>query len=439
MDVIPNSIKEISSGKFEILIMIETVLKVENLSKQYRLGEVGTGTLSHDLKKWWYLTRGKEDPYLKIGEVNDRTKSSESEYVWALQNINFEVEQGEALGIIGRNGAGKSTLLKLLSKTTTPTQGNIKVKGRIASLLEVGTGFHPEMTGRENVFLNGSILGMTRKEIKQQFDAIVDFAGVERYIDTPVKRYSSGMHVRLAFAVAAHLESEILIVDEVLAVGDAEFQAKCLGKMKDISGNNGRTVLFVSHNMGAVQQLCTTSLVISNGQSVFRGSANKGIDFYLNTGNKSNEACYYNKAPKSTDVLSIRVLNEDTRLPTNNFKYLDNIQLEFMVCMEQLHKVSLLSFKMKDQTERIIFSSEFLLNSVYTKDGNYTLIATIPGGILVPNQYFPTVALSIPNVEYISYLDSPVSFTIEETGSAFSQYDGSNYGCVFINCKWDTA
>lgn len=436
MDVIPNSIKEISSGKFEILIMIETVLKVENLSKQYRLGEVGTGTLSHDLKKWWYLTRGKEDPYLKIGEVNDRTKSSESEYVWALQNINFEVEQGEALGIIGRNGAGKSTLLKLLSKTTTPTQGNIKVKGRIASLLEVGTGFHPEMTGRENVFLNGSILGMTRKEIKQQFDAIVDFAGVERYIDTPVKRYSSGMHVRLAFAVAAHLESEILIVDEVLAVGDAEFQAKCLGKMKDISGNNGRTVLFVSHNMGAVQQLCTTSLVISNGQSVFRGPAHKGIDFYLNTGNKSSEACYINEFPKPTDIVCVRVLNEKEKMPAFNFRYQDNILIEFTVCIEQNYKDCFLIFRMKDQTERVIFSSEFGINTVYTVPGRYVITASIPGGILVPNHYIPIVALHIPNVEYISYLESSVGFVIEETGSDFLAYAGTNYGCVFVNCEW---
>ena len=416
--------------------MSETVLKVENLSKQYRLGEVGTGTLSHDLKKWWYTARGKENPYLKIGEVNDRTKSAESDYVWALQGINFEVSQGEVLGIIGRNGAGKSTLLKLLSKTTTPTSGNIKVKGRIASLLEVGTGFHPEMTGRENVFLNGSILGMTRREIKRQFDAIVDFAGVERYIDTPVKRYSSGMHVRLAFAVAAHLESEILIVDEVLAVGDAEFQTKCLGKMKDISGNNGRTVLFVSHNMGAVQQLCTTSLVISNGQTAFRGSANEGIDFYLNSGNKSNEACYFKEFPKPTDIVSIRVLDDGKKTPSFNFRHNDNILIEFTVCIEQNYKDCFLIFRMKDQTERVIFSSEFGIGSIYTVPGQYVITVSIPGSILVPNHYIPIIALHIPNVEYITYLESSVGFVIEETGSNFSPYAGTNYGCVFINCEW---
>lgn len=241
------------------------VLKAENISKQYRLGQVGTGTLSHDLNRMWHKMRGKDDPYLKIGETNNRAEKGKSEYVWSLQNINFEIEQGDAVGIIGRNGAGKSTLLKLLSKVTKPTSGKIYTRGRIASLLEVGTGFHPEMTGRENVYLNGAILGMTRKEISRKFDEIVDFSGVERYIDTPVKRYSSGMYVRLAFAVAAHLESEILIVDEVLAVGDAEFQKKCLGKMGDVTKGEGRTVLFVSHNMTAVKHFAAMEFYWKKG------------------------------------------------------------------------------------------------------------------------------------------------------------------------------
>jgi lipopolysaccharide transport system ATP-binding protein len=244
---------------------MSAVIKVENLSKQYRLGQVGTGTISHDMNRWWHKIRGKEDPYLKIGEANDRTVKGGSEYVWALKDINFEVQQGEVLGIIGRNGAGKSTLLKILSRTTSPTTGSVKIKGRVASLLEVGTGFHPELSGRDNIFLNGAILGMTRREIQSKFDEIVDFAGVERYIDTPVKRYSSGMYVRLAFAVAAHLDPEILIVDEVLAVGDAEFQKKCLGKMKDVSVNQGRAILFVSHNLPAIRQLCSTGFYLING------------------------------------------------------------------------------------------------------------------------------------------------------------------------------
>ncbi len=260
---------------------MSTVIKVENLSKQYRLGDVGTGTLSHDLKRWWYKARGKEDPYLQIGEVNDRSTKGESDYVWALKDINFEVKAGEVLGIIGRNGAGKSTLLKILSKTTAPTTGRVKVKGRIASLLEVGTGFHPELSGRENIFLNGAILGMTKQEIKSKFDEIVDFSGVERYIDTPVKRYSSGMYVRLAFAVAAHLEPEILIVDEVLAVGDAEFQKKCLGKMKDVSVNEGRTVLFVSHNMAAIENLCSNGILLMNSKIHISGDTKLVIKKYL--------------------------------------------------------------------------------------------------------------------------------------------------------------
>lgn len=244
---------------------MSTVIKVENIGKQYRLGTIGTGTLGHDLNRWWARVRGKEDPFLVLGESNDRTQKGSSDLVWALRDINFEVQQGDVVGIIGRNGAGKSTLLKILSRTTTPTTGSFMAKGRIASLLEVGTGFHPELTGRENVYLNGAIMGMKKAEITRKFDEIIDFSGVERYLDTPVKRYSSGMYVRLAFAVAAHLEPEILIMDEVLAVGDAEFQKKCLGKMKDVSVNEGRTVLFVSHNMSAVKQLCTRGIILSKG------------------------------------------------------------------------------------------------------------------------------------------------------------------------------
>ena len=256
------------------------VIKIESVSKQYRLGQVGTGTISHDLNRWWHRLRGKDDPYLKVGETNDRTSKGVSDYVWALNDISFDVKQGEVLGIIGRNGAGKSTLLKILSRVTQPSSGAIHVRGRIASLLEVGTGFHPELTGRENIFLNGAILGMSKHEIRSKFDEIVAFSGVEKYIDTPVKRYSSGMYVRLAFAVAAHLEPEILIVDEVLAVGDAEFQKKCLGKMKDVS-TQGRTVLFVSHNMLAIKSLCTSGVWLHNGTVESIGGIEQVVDAYL--------------------------------------------------------------------------------------------------------------------------------------------------------------
>ena len=261
--------------------MSDISIKFENVSKQYRLGKIGTGTISHDLNRWWAKIRGKEDPYLKIGQVNDRSLKATSKYVWALKGFDYEVKQGEVLGIIGKNGAGKSTLLKILSRVTSPTTGMITARGRIASLLEVGTGFHPEMTGRENIYMNGSIMGMTKKEITSKFDEIVDFAGTEKYIDTPVKRYSSGMTVRLGFAIAAHLEPEILVVDEVLAVGDAEFQKKALGKMQEVSSDKGRTVLFVSHNMPAVKSLCTKGILLKNGEIDFVGSAEETVDKYL--------------------------------------------------------------------------------------------------------------------------------------------------------------
>jgi len=257
-------------------------IKVQDLSKAYQLGDFGTGTISRDIERTWAKLRGKEDPFLKIGETNDRSVKGTSDVVWSLKDLNFEIEQGDAVGIIGRNGAGKSTLLKILSRVTSPTTGSVKIKGRIASLLEVGTGFHPELTGRENIYLNGAILGMRKAEIKRKFDEIVDFSGVERYVDTPVKRYSSGMYVRLAFAVAAHLESEILIIDEVLAVGDAEFQKKCLGKMGDVSKGEGRTVLFVSHNMDSIRALCNKGMVLNNGGLFYNGDVNNAIGSYLN-------------------------------------------------------------------------------------------------------------------------------------------------------------
>jgi lipopolysaccharide transport system ATP-binding protein len=258
--------------------MSDIVIRVENLSKKYTLGTIGTGTLYKDLNLWWYKTLGKKNPYAKIDETGDF--QSESEH-WALRDVSFEIKQGDAVGVIGKNGAGKSTLLKILSRITTPTSGNIKIKGRVASLLEVGTGFHGELTGRENIYLNGAILGMSKNYINSKMEEIIEFSGVSKYIDTPVKRYSSGMYVRLAFAVAAHLEPEILVVDEVLAVGDAEFQKKCLGKMNDVSKNEGRTVLFVSHNMASVQNLCRSGIVLNKGQLFYSGTAKDSIAQYL--------------------------------------------------------------------------------------------------------------------------------------------------------------
>lgn len=275
---------------------MEPAIKIENLSKQYRLGLIGTGTLISDVNRWWHLIRGKEDPLLKVGDINDRTKKGNSNFVWALKDINMEIPQGEILGIIGKNGAGKSTLLKILSQVTVPSTGKITYKGRIGSLLEVGTGFNPELTGKENIYLNGAILGMRKKEIDRKLDEIIDFSGCERYIDTPVKRYSSGMTVRLGFAVAAFLEPEILVVDEVLAVGDAEFQRKAIGKMQDVSNKDGRTVLFVSHNLNSILQLCPKTVLFENGMLKVYDNTRKVIDRYLSDAESNN---YYREGSQS--------------------------------------------------------------------------------------------------------------------------------------------
>ena len=288
--------------------MSNIAIEFEHVSKQYRLGLVSTKTLSHDIRRFWITNvLGKEDPYLKIGETNDRASKGNSEYVWALRDIDFKVEQGDVVGIIGKNGAGKSTLLKLLSRVTGPTTGTIRAHGRIGSLLEVGTGFHQEMTGRENIYLNGAILGMTRREIDRKLDEIIDFSGCERYIDTPVKRYSSGMTVRLGFAVAAFLEPEILVVDEVLAVGDAEFQKKAIGKMKDVSHGQGRTVLFVSHNMASVKALCTRGVLLENGMVKYMGGIKDTVDYYIGEGGSSGNQYFDDLATApGNDVIRIK-------------------------------------------------------------------------------------------------------------------------------------
>lgn len=364
-------------------------LKAENISKQYRLGQVGTGTLSHDLNRFWHKVRGKEDPYLKIGETNDRTTKGDSEYVWSLRDVNFEIEQGDAVGIIGRNGAGKSTLLKLLSKVTKPTTGKIYTQGRIASLLEVGTGFHPEMTGRENVYLNGAILGMTRKEITRKFDEIVDFSGVERYIDTPVKRYSSGMYVRLAFAVAAHLESEILIVDEVLAVGDTEFQKKCLGKMGDVTRGEGRTVLFVSHNITAIKELCNNALLLDKGQLITEGEVNKCIIEYQKN---SDVKFFYNYLEDSKVIENENILVKSYKTEAIDGDMISTksgirVTVTFMSKMEYVDID--LSFFLKNSHDLTIMSTGLMVSQ--NRDGikgDYTISFEIPPYTINEDSYY---------------------------------------------------
>lgn len=388
-------------------------LKAENISKQYRLGQVGTGTISHDLNRFWAQIRGKEDPYLKIGEANDRTSKGNSEYVWSLRDINFEIEQGDAVGIIGRNGAGKSTLLKLLSKVTKPTTGKIYTQGRIASLLEVGTGFHPEMTGRENVFLNGAILGMTRKEIARKFDEIVDFSGVERYIDTPVKRYSSGMYVRLAFAVAAHLESEILIVDEVLAVGDAEFQKKCLGKMGDVSKGEGRTVLFVSHNMTAVKDLCSSGILLKNGNLSFQGNALETIieyqkDYEIDSiyisdinnakGNDNIKIVEFSAKPILGKVIDI---NSGIRVRLKFFNENKNINLDA-------------TLELRNTEELVIFHvGKLISENKDSKRGFYTVEFDIPIGLLNAGNYYFKLIFGKNQTDVLYAIDNLIGFEVE--------------------------
>jgi len=365
---------------------MSNILEVNNVSKQYRLGLVSTGTFSHDLNRWWHRVRGKDDPYAKIGEANDRSTKGMSEYVWALKDIDFSIKQGEVLGIIGKNGAGKSTLLKILSRVTGPTTGSIKAYGRIASLLEVGTGFHPELTGRENIFLNGAILGMTKSEISNKFDEIVDFSGCERYIDTPVKRYSSGMYVRLAFAVAAHLEPEILIVDEVLAVGDAEFQKKALGKMKDISAGHGRTVLFVSHNMNAVSLLCDSCLVLSNGMLSYNGDTDSALSFYLKSNKISNRHSYLNNvAPGHPYISSLKLLTSQPNNFHTNGQEL-GVELELNIT-DRIKKTCITIVIANEKETSCLDFSYFDDMQLCSRQGKYTLTCVFPKFRLFMGKY----------------------------------------------------
>jgi len=311
-----------------------TAISIENVSKAYRLGVIGHGTLREDLQSWWAKVRGKQDPNRIIGS----REAIEGDTLWALRDVSFEVEQGSVWGIIGANGAGKSTLLKILSRVTAPTSGEIKVRGRVASLLEVGTGFHPELTGRENIFLNGAILGMSKAEIRKKFDEIVAFSEIEQFIDTPVKRYSSGMYVRLAFAVAAHLDPEILVVDEVLAVGDAAFQKKCLGKMGSVA-KEGRTVLFVSHNMGAVRNLCQQGVVLRHGRVAFEGTANDAVDFYLAKSVDTGATSWTRTAPAPIPETGASVYFESAHMEMPEGGFSTDKPLEFRFRVKALNTV----------------------------------------------------------------------------------------------------
>jgi lipopolysaccharide transport system ATP-binding protein len=410
---------------------MSTAIEFNNISKQYRLGLVSTKTLSHDLNRWWQtVVLRKEDPYLKIGSVNDRSTKGDSEYVWALRDIDFKVEQGDVVGIIGKNGAGKSTLLKLLSRVTGPTTGTIKARGRIGSLLEVGTGFHQEMTGRENIYMNGAILGMTKAEITKKLDEIVDFSGCERYIDTPVKRYSSGMMVRLGFAVAAHLDPEILVVDEVLAVGDAEFQKKAIGKMQDVSQGEGRTVLFVSHNMGSIAQLCNTGVMLSKGSIAYSGGVRDCISQYIAegaseivfTGENTKNDMYYRR---------VSVVNEHG-VEISDVAFDREVKIRFEIGCNNFVQGATLSFVLHDYHQSPLFTSHCKL------DVDHLIVeAVIPHSLLLPGVYFIKPVLHVPNVKMLDVCDSFLPLTVTDTGSEHSKYS-TNKELGFFNMpiKW---
>jgi lipopolysaccharide transport system ATP-binding protein len=416
------------------------VLQVEDLWKQYRLGIVGTGTLRDDFARFWAKARGKEDPTLKIGNQNT-LDTIDGDYVWALQDINFEVKQGEVLGIIGKNGAGKSTLLKILSKTTAPTKGNIKVRGKIASLLEVGTGFHPELTGRENVFLNGAILGMTKNDIRSKFDEIVAFSGVEKYIDTPVKRYSSGMYVRLAFAVAAHLEPEILIVDEVLAVGDADFQKKCLGKMKDVSGQ-GRTVLFVSHNMDAVHTLCNNGIYLKNGEIIYQGTAMSTVQKYLGSELSQRTKMQWTDKKPGDDVAElnyVKLIDENL----NDINYVQigekiGIEYEYTIKKEGYQPIPNLHFFTTKGDYAFIAGED--TKEHHGKIGTHKAIAWLPKNLLNTQSYMVNIALSTlsPVLVHFNAQESLIFDVTEDLSKRGNDYVHEWPGIVRPKIDWQS-
>ena len=412
-------------------------IEFEHVSKQYRLGLVSTKTLSHDIRRFWITNvLGKEDPYLKIGETNDRATKGSSEYVWALRDIDFKVEQGDVVGIIGKNGAGKSTLLKLLSRVTGPTTGTIRAHGRIGSLLEVGTGFHGEMTGRENIFMNGAILGMSRAEIQSKLDEIIDFSGCERYIDTPVKRYSSGMIVRLGFAVAAFLEPEILVVDEVLAVGDAEFQKKAIGKMKDVSSNDGRTVLFVSHNMGSIRSLCTKGVLLEKGSVKFTGTAAETIDRYLIadalSGNRIIDTI--TKCKEGVEINSACINDsQNTRLTLTSDKL--SLHVKILGKLKHAQKLSL-ELQITDASGvPILFYSKHQGASPLLPPGDFVIdeIVNLPRGVMA-GTYFVNIFLTNSTIEGIVDFHGALVLDVADcvTSSGMSMSYKDNLGYIYM-------
>lgn len=408
--------------------MSRSVIKAENLSKMYQLGDIGTGTISRDLERYWTRLRGKEDPFFKIGEVDSRLGIGGNDAVWSLKNINFEIQRGDAIGVIGSNGAGKSTLLKILSRITSPTKGTVKIKGRVASLLEVGTGFHGELSGRENIYLNGAILGMRKTEIARKLTEIVEFSGIERYIDTPVKRYSSGMYVRLAFAVAAHLESEILIVDEVLAVGDAEFQKKCLGKMNSISKGEGRTILFVSHNLPTIMKLCDKGMVLVDGQVMAYESISRAVQYYTN--NKEKESIFEKIVNRYVYFNDVKLCDLEN-ISRTDFLHTESLKIIFKLEVLHLDLPYKIFATVLDRHKNKVFSTEV---SVLEHKNIYELI--INSNFLVRGSYSLHCFIHSPGVKLLSVVEDDFNFNIVDDNSGFALYGPYDYGNVFGNCYW---
>ena len=416
---------------------MKPIIKVEKLSKQYRLGTIGAGTIQEDFKRWWYRIQRKDDPFLRIDEINDRTVKGNNKYVWALKDINFDVMPGEILGIIGKNGAGKSTLLKILSKITGPTTGHIKFNGRIGSLLEVGTGFHPDLTGRENIFLNGTILGMTKREVRAKLDEIIDFSGCERYIDTPVKRYSSGMTVRLGFAIAAHLDPEILIVDEVLAVGDIEFQNKAIGKMSEISKGQGRTIIFVSHNTGVISQLCSQTILIKNGYITDIGKTSKVIDTYLQNGsNQSTTGIIRRNSEVSGNHFRSIEMTDITLQNNTVFSVNKPFCISLEIILPEFNSSLELAMRLIDKYKNAVFTIHEKLENLKEDRDFVKIIITIPPNFITPGRYSWIMCINHHSVNLYDLQDDILPFDIIDTGTKFSNH--INYGNVFANYKIET-
>ena len=426
--------------------MSTVVIRAKNICKEYRLGTISHGTLSKDLQSWWANFRGKEDPNARIdARISGKLKSSNNHFC-ALWDVSFDIESGEVIGIIGRNGAGKSTLLKILSRVTAPTKGRIRIKGRVASLLEVGTGFHPELTGQENIFLNGAILGMHKGEIEDKFDEIVKFSDIEKFIDTPVKRYSSGMYVRLAFAVAAHLDSEILLVDEVLAVGDASFQKKCFTKMNSVS-HEGRTILLVSHNMAAIQNISQRTILLQAGKKIFDGIPQEAISYYLSEGIES--------APN-------RVSYPESDLPGNNEVHLKEvrwyngngsgsssvsisddifIEMTFLVTKNITNYHNYL--RVSTESGLLLFGSgdwddENTPRETMFSPGTYTSVCRIPGNLLNRGTFFLSILGQIPHKRYLFVEENILKFHVNELAGAGGAYSASRPGVLRPKLNWQT-